>query len=343
MKTLTTITVAVMLSTSTMPLLADYSKDFSVADDPLYIKACSSCHFAYQPGLMPARSWQKMMLNLEEHFGENVVVEKQKALTEYLVKNAADFSNYKRAVKLIRSLPKAQIPLRITEIPYIMRQHDELLPEMVSGNPDVKTLSECDICHSGAELGSYSEDDINIPGYGPWDDDSFSLYLSHFKNDVGKFYNDLFITKVKVKGEIIAIDDHLITIKPANLQLDSDTMQIDIQHAKFKNGNRANLRPNSVIEVKGGWDGNHLYARKVEFDLNAKVKGEIIAINDHLITIKPYKMKGIPLNNDTVQADIQNAEFEDGNHTHLRQHAFLKIKGNWDGEHLYAHEIEFED
>jgi hypothetical protein len=198
MKTqLTAFTMAVMLSTYTVPLLADDddSKGPGVApvNNSLYAEECSACHFAYQPGLMPARSWQQLMVNLEDHFGDNAELETedQKALTDYLVKNAAEFSNHKRSVKIMRSLSGDQTLIRITEIPYIVHKHDELSSKMVAGNPQVKSLSYCEKCHTRADTGSYSEDDINIPGYGPWDDDHSSSFWERIKHAVKDFYYDL--------------------------------------------------------------------------------------------------------------------------------------------------------
>jgi len=181
MKTqLLTFTMAAALSTHAVQLLANgNSKTPGVA--PVnnflpYAQECSACHFAYQPGLMPALSWQKMMENLEDHFGENAELEaaEQEVLTNYLVSNAADYSKYKRSVKIMRSLSKEQIPLSITEIPYIVQKHDKLLPEMVVGNPLVKSLSYCDKCHTRADTGYYSERYIVIPGYESWKDDDHS-------------------------------------------------------------------------------------------------------------------------------------------------------------------------
>jgi len=40
----------------------------------------------------------------------------------------------------------------------------------VTGNPTVKSISQCDACHTDAERGTFNEHDINIPGYGRWDD-----------------------------------------------------------------------------------------------------------------------------------------------------------------------------
>ena len=87
----------------------------------------------------------------------------------------------------------------------------------------------------------------------------------------------------------------------------------------------------------------HQRHEKDDDEENAKVKGRIIAINDNLITIKVYKAKRFQLNSDTVQADIQNAQFEHGNRADLRQDAFVEVEGRWDGNRLYATEVEFED
>ena len=35
-----------------------------------YQNECGACHFAYQPGLLPARSWQALMTGLDQHFTE---------------------------------------------------------------------------------------------------------------------------------------------------------------------------------------------------------------------------------------------------------------------------------
>ena len=39
--------------------------------DALYAQECGSCHMAYPPGLLPGRSWQRLMGNLADHFGDN--------------------------------------------------------------------------------------------------------------------------------------------------------------------------------------------------------------------------------------------------------------------------------
>lgn len=147
--------------------------DVAPVSDALYAKECGSCHFAYPPGLLPARSWQKLMGDLANHFGDNAELppEDAKTITDYLVGNAADRSNYRRSVKIADSLSVRQTPVRVTQVPYIADKHREIPARLITGNPKVKSLSQCQACHGKAEAGSFSEHDINIPGYGRWEDD----------------------------------------------------------------------------------------------------------------------------------------------------------------------------
>ncbi len=152
-----------------------FSKKLDVAPvkNGLYKEECGSCHFAYQPGLLPSRSWKKMMGDLENHFDENAELdtETQTALTKYLVENSADDANYKRSIKIMNSLRNNSTPLRITEVPYFIRKHDEIPRRLVQDNPELGSFSKCAACHVNAEKGSYEDDDVRIPGYGKWDDD----------------------------------------------------------------------------------------------------------------------------------------------------------------------------
>lgn len=141
-------------------------------ENPQYREECGSCHFAYQPGLLPARSWTKVMAGLENHFEENAELpsEDVKSITDYLLKNSADHANYKRSKRIMNSLRADDAPLRISETPYFIRKHDELSRKMVQDNPKVGSLSKCMACHTKADKGSFSEREIMIPGFGGWED-----------------------------------------------------------------------------------------------------------------------------------------------------------------------------
>lgn len=142
-------------------------------DNTFYLNECGSCHFAYQPGLLPIASWEKLMSGLDDHFGENAELPEEDAnrIRNYLLDGAAGRTNRKISVKFMRSLHDGQIPLRISEIPYFVKEHDELSRKMVQDNPEVKSFSRCDACHTDAAKGIFDEHAVRIPGFGRWEDD----------------------------------------------------------------------------------------------------------------------------------------------------------------------------
>ncbi len=141
-------------------------------ENQLYLEECGSCHFPYQPGLLPARSWIKVMAGLEDHFDENaeLLEEDAKILTDYLMKNAADDAHYKRSKKIMSSLRSSEAPIRVSKTPYFINKHNELTRNMVQENPKVGSYSKCQACHTKADSGSFSESEILIPGFGAWED-----------------------------------------------------------------------------------------------------------------------------------------------------------------------------
>ncbi len=145
----------------------DDSYRSSVKVDPLYRDECGSCHIAYPAQLLPTKSWRKIMAGLEDHFDENAEVDEatKQSIENYLVK-ASGSGTYR---KLFRNLGNLT-PLRITELPYFIHEHDEIPSRYIKANDKVKSLSQCDACHQKAERGGFDEDDIFIPGFGRWDD-----------------------------------------------------------------------------------------------------------------------------------------------------------------------------
>jgi len=143
----------------------------AVISEP-YTNECSSCHMAYPPGLLPAGSWQKIMSGLDSHFGDNAELDSEslKLISEFLISNSADNSSYRRSRKIIRGLNTKDAPIRISELPYIKREHHEIPDKMIKYNPEVNSLSNCSACHAEAKKGLFDEHSVRIPGYGHWDD-----------------------------------------------------------------------------------------------------------------------------------------------------------------------------
>jgi hypothetical protein len=139
-----------------------------------YQDECGGCHFAYQPGLLPAKSWEALLTAeaLRKHFGVNAELDDDtmKVIHDYAVDNAADKSYYKRSRKIAVATAEGPAPLRITELRYISRKHHNIPEKMIKGNTGVKSLSFCDKCHTQAAKGVYDVDTVSIPNYPNWDD-----------------------------------------------------------------------------------------------------------------------------------------------------------------------------
>lgn len=141
--------------------------------DKQYREECGACHFAYQPGLLPARSWETLLTDqaLRDHFGVNAELDDGtlKDIRDYAISNSAEKSWYKRSRKIAAATEHGPTPLRITGLRYIVRTHHDIPEKMITGNKDVKSLSFCDKCHTQAAKGIYDADTVNIPHYPNWD------------------------------------------------------------------------------------------------------------------------------------------------------------------------------
>ena len=150
------------------------TKEVKPVTDKQYQDECGECHFAYQPGLLPAKSWEKLLdaKALRDHFGVNAEMDKGtlQAIHDYAVENSADKSWYKRSRKIAVATAEGPAPLRITALRYIERKHNEIPEKMIKGNKDVKSLSFCDKCHTQAAKGVFDADTVLIPNFPDWED-----------------------------------------------------------------------------------------------------------------------------------------------------------------------------
>ena len=67
-----------------MQAAAEDDERVAPVKDAVVIKECGACHMVFQPSFLPARSWQKMMEGLKDHFGENAELDEatSKRITE---------------------------------------------------------------------------------------------------------------------------------------------------------------------------------------------------------------------------------------------------------------------
>lgn len=139
-------------------------------DNTIYEKECGSCHFAYPAGLLPSSSWNKMMSNLDKHFGDDATVDEKtfQTLSSYLNENSAEKSmQYKRSRKIVENL-NGTIPASISKMPYMKKKHEDIKEYLIT-QKEVKGMFNCTACHQNAKKGIFSDDDVNIPNYGKWE------------------------------------------------------------------------------------------------------------------------------------------------------------------------------
>jgi hypothetical protein len=138
---------------------------FPPVSDALTAEECGACHMAYPAGLLPARSWQRMMGELDRHFGEDASLPAADtaAIARYLTANAADSRLASPLMRRIAAgIPGNAAPQRFTETPFFGYLHDEV-PARVWKRAKIASKANCSACHTRADSGSFAEREIKIP------------------------------------------------------------------------------------------------------------------------------------------------------------------------------------
>jgi len=130
-----------------------------------YVSECGSCHTAYSPTYLPARSWRKLMLELDRHFGEDASLP-QMERDQLLAQLEVLAGDTPRAVPAIAArnarVAVTETPVRVTEMPFFAFMHDEV-PAAIWRRAKVGSKGNCIACHPRAEEGRYFEREIQIP------------------------------------------------------------------------------------------------------------------------------------------------------------------------------------
>ncbi len=168
--------IAIVLM-STNAFFASADDRFPLVTNDGMREACTDCHIAYPPQMLPQRSWQKIMNELTDHFGEELEIteETQQEVLAYLLDNAAEQSGWRQAHKSLRGIPTESVPIRITETPRWQAKHEEL-PSHFWQDKRIQSKGDCSACHTKAEQGLYGDEDgLRVPGpkdtWSNWEDD----------------------------------------------------------------------------------------------------------------------------------------------------------------------------
>ncbi len=136
----------------------DYQKEH--AD---FYDECIACHTLYPPFTLPKASWNKIMSDLENHFGDDASLDEESAesIRSYLIANAAESSTKESAFKIMQSMERHDT-IAVTQTPFWKDRHDDI-EENVFKHAKIKSKANCKACHSDIESGRIENENIKIP------------------------------------------------------------------------------------------------------------------------------------------------------------------------------------
>ncbi len=136
----------------------------ALPDNSKWRAECSSCHVAYHPTLLPARSWKKLLNEQNQHFGEALGLDAASVaeILAFLEKNSAETGMTEPAFKINRSIPATMAPLRVTETQYWLEKHKSI-PDAIWRHAKVGSKGNCAACHLDAERGTYEDAAMRLP------------------------------------------------------------------------------------------------------------------------------------------------------------------------------------
>ena len=140
------------------------SRAAAIPIHPSYTDECGSCHLAFDPALLPARSWERMLTEQGRHFGEDLYLDPATItdLRDWLTTNAAEAGRNESAVRVAASVPLADSPQRITTLPWWEAIHADI-SDAVWERADIGGPLRCGACHPDAEEGRFDPTRIDIP------------------------------------------------------------------------------------------------------------------------------------------------------------------------------------
>ena len=142
---------------------ADDDHASTLAIPAAYVQECGSCHAAYPPGMLPARSWQRVMARLDRHYGTDASLDQptERRLGAWLQSHAGGHEE-----------PPQD---RITRSTWFERRHREVAPSTWK-LASVRSAANCSACHAGADRGDFDDDSLRVPAgldaraRGAWND-----------------------------------------------------------------------------------------------------------------------------------------------------------------------------
>lgn len=135
-----------------------------LASNATWREECGSCHLDFHPGLLPARSWQRLLAGQNRHFGDDLGLDAAtiQTLLTFALENEAGLRRTEAAWKIDRSIKPDASPLRITETPYWVKKH-RTIEDAIWRSARVRSKAHCAACHLDAETGNFEDAAMRLP------------------------------------------------------------------------------------------------------------------------------------------------------------------------------------
>jgi len=136
----------------------DYKKE-----QPLFASECGACHTLYPPSLLPKHSWELLMADLENHFGDDASLAQpaHQSILAYLLKNSAEASTSEASLKIVQSMPNQDM-IAVTQTPFWKKTHRGI-DHAYFESSKIKSRANCKACHSDVEQGLLEDSSISVP------------------------------------------------------------------------------------------------------------------------------------------------------------------------------------
>lgn len=123
-----------------------------------YQNECASCHIGYAPYLLPRIAWEKMMSDLENHFGDDASFEGEDEVLGFLVRHSSENYANKFRVSLAR---ESSDEMAISNRAFFKLAHQNLQGSIFSAEA-IKSKANCNACHENIEMGLWGKSGIDF-------------------------------------------------------------------------------------------------------------------------------------------------------------------------------------
>lgn len=124
----------------------------------LYTKECGSCHIAYAPYTLPRASWEKMMSELDNHFGDDASLaeEDRVEIEKFLVANSTQEMQTFLSSRILK-----ENMLVFSQSELFKRIHRNVSQKTFT-SANVKSKANCQNCHQNAPDGYFQKSGLKI-------------------------------------------------------------------------------------------------------------------------------------------------------------------------------------